>query len=172
MRFLDIVSIFSFLSWCHLLVYTPQAGVRGMHQRLLSYMLLLQTETAQVDRKKQLDEMSDYRSTPSSLVKRHGQRTGSLWYLNLWGPRSNLLEWITTVFQGFFPSCHYFQTIQISIKQKNKLITMMLNPSDQLPSKIDKKIEPRGKIAPKGKKRQVVTWLWEVWHPRRYSVIS
>lgn len=29
---------------------------------------------------------------------------------------------------------------------------MMLNPSDQLPSKMDKKIEPRGKIAPKGKK--------------------
>lgn len=56
------------------------------------------------------------------------------------------------MFLGFFLSRHYFQTVQISIKQKNKLITMMLNPSDQLPSKMDKKIEPRGKIAPKGKK--------------------
>lgn len=29
---------------------------------------------------------------------------------------------------------------------------MTLNPSDKLPSKMDEKIEPRGKIPPKGKK--------------------
>lgn len=52
-----------------------------MHQCILSYMLLLQTETAQVDRKKQLDEMSD--EDLSQHSKLPGQKTRARVWLSM-----------------------------------------------------------------------------------------
>lgn len=49
-----------------------------MHQRILSYMLLLQTETVQVDRKKQLDEMSD------EELSQHSELPGQKTWARVW----------------------------------------------------------------------------------------
>lgn len=55
-----------------------------MHQRLLSYMLLLQTETAQVDRKKQLDKMSD------EVLSQHSE---------LPGQKTRATDWLSVVLE-------------------------------------------------------------------------
>lgn len=97
----DVVNVPSFLSQHHLLVYTLEAQARGMHWCILSSMLLLQAETIQVARKKLLgnEELSEHSELPWS--KDRGHVSGSLWDLNLWASRCNILEKITIVFGGF-----------------------------------------------------------------------